>query len=150
MRCHGITAKGTRCKFTAIEGSTTCQRHGEGVATGPKHLLNSEVHNDIVALIEAGNYRETAAQAAGISKSTFFAWMAKGREDKEAGRDSPEHELLEAVEKATSRSEALDLGLIRRAAHNGSNASNRMASRCAGASPSPVKRCIQMRSPARR
>ena len=40
--------------------------------------LTVEVRDRIVAAIRAGNYPEAAAQAAGISPSTFYRWLGRG------------------------------------------------------------------------
>ena len=37
-----------------------------------------ELTTRIVDLVRAGNYIETAAKAAGIHKSTYYAWMERG------------------------------------------------------------------------
>lgn len=40
--------------------------------------LTAEVHEQIISLIKLGNYRETAAAAAGIDRLTLRAWLRKG------------------------------------------------------------------------
>jgi hypothetical protein len=50
--------------------------------------MTPEVAEKIVTAIRAGAYAEIAATYAGVSRSTYFLWMAKGRkdaEDREAG-----------------------------------------------------------------
>jgi len=43
-----------------------------------------ELTTRIVDLVRAGNYIETAAKAAGIHKSTYYAWMERGEAAAEA------------------------------------------------------------------
>lgn len=43
--------------------------------------LSPEIADRIVQIVEAGNYREVAANLAGISPTTFRAWMRKGKEE---------------------------------------------------------------------
>jgi hypothetical protein len=52
--------------------------------------FNPELTTRIVELVEAGNYIETAAKAAGIHKSTYYSWMNRGEAAAEAeGRGDP-------------------------------------------------------------
>jgi transposase-like protein len=48
--------------------------------TGRPTKLTPEVKERIVRAIRAGNYGEVAARAAGISRSTYYRWMERGRE----------------------------------------------------------------------
>lgn len=72
-------------------------------------------------LIAAGNDQETAAQAAGISKSTHYAWLQRGKAEKErleslaetseetpdvTEKEQPYLNYLESVEKAIAEAEA--------------------------------------------
>lgn len=59
-----------------------------------------EVRARIVTACRAGNYRKTAALAAGVSESTFHDWMSAGR------RGEPGFsEFLESVEQAEAEGE---------------------------------------------
>jgi len=65
-----------------------------------------ELTTRIVELVEAGNYIETAAKAAGIHKSTYYSWMTRGEAAAEAeGRGDPvtaeEHEFAEFYRRVT-------------------------------------------------
>jgi transposase len=52
--------------------------------------LNPALTGRIVELVQAGNYIETAAKAAGIHKSTYYSWMNRGEKAAEAiGRGDP-------------------------------------------------------------
>ena len=48
-------------------------------ARGRKTLLDATTEREIVNAIRAGAYDWVAAQAAGIARSTFYDWMARGR-----------------------------------------------------------------------
>ena len=49
---------------------------------GRKALLTPEVLNAVIISLRAGNYIETAAAYAGISKNTLFDWLKRGRREK--------------------------------------------------------------------
>jgi len=74
--------------------------------------LHEETHNAIVQAVRAGNYLETAASYAGISKDTLYTWLKKGR----AATKGPYREFVEAVDQAIASSEVRDLTLIGKAA----------------------------------
>jgi len=90
-----------------------------------KTILTPDKAKRIADLIAAGNDQETAAQAAGISKSTHYSWLSRGRlererlealenqEDQESTEEiEPEEserpfvEYLDAIEKALAEAEA--------------------------------------------
>lgn len=43
--------------------------------------LTPEVHERIVAYIRAGSYAWVAAEAAGVSKTTFYRWVQRGEQE---------------------------------------------------------------------
>jgi hypothetical protein len=63
--------------------------------------LTPELQVAIVADIEAGNAAETAAVKHGVSRSTFYGWLARGRADEE-----PYVAFAEAVERARATAES--------------------------------------------
>lgn len=73
--------------------------------------LTPEVRRDILKAIESGAYAVTAAQYAGIGKSTFFSWMVRGSRGEE-----PYSELLDAVTKAKAKVKATMTQVILKAA----------------------------------
>jgi transposase len=81
--------------------------------------LNEHTHEAIVTAVRAGNYVETAAQAAGIDTATFYRWMERGEADIENDVDTPFRGFCEAVQKAKAESEKIDLDLIAKAAGEG-------------------------------
>lgn len=75
-----------------------------------KSLLNEARHEVIVATAREGAYQSVAARRAGISPSTLYQWLVRGREaeDNDAPYDSPEgkyRKLFEDVEEATAQYE---------------------------------------------
>ena len=78
--------------------------------------LTPETQDRVIQAIKMGNYQETAAAYAGISQSTFYGWLERGRNE----LGSIYSEFLEAVEKAKADSEVRDVALIEKAATDGS------------------------------
>ncbi len=68
-----------------------------------KLKLTPERQDQIVSLIRAGNFKEVAAQAVGIGKSTFWRWLEFGEKEEEGGTY---RDFWEAVKKAEAESEA--------------------------------------------
>lgn len=89
-------------------------------------LLTPERTEKIVQLIAAGNFSETAALASGISKQTYYNWLARGRAERERLNDKPNLkpkakeepylEFFDAIEKARAEAEARMVVLITKAA----------------------------------
>lgn len=73
--------------------------------------LNPERQDRVCEAIGAGNDRETAARYAGISPTTFYSWLAKGRAGNPRYR-----EFAENVEKAESTAEVRNVAIIQQAA----------------------------------
>jgi len=67
--------------------------------------LTKPVQDRIVELLAAGNYQETAARAAGISRSTFHRWMKRGAHAKQRGKDSRYRDFRDSVKKAEAVAE---------------------------------------------
>ena len=73
--------------------------------------LTPETKEDIVKALRAGNSRRDSALYAGVSETTFYSWMARGREGEPLYA-----EFLEAVEKAEAQSVVRNVAIIQRAA----------------------------------
>ena len=84
----------------------------------PASKLNAEATEQVVRLVRAGNVVEVAAAAAGISRSTFFAWMNRGQ--KSGAANAAHREFREAVIQARAEAEANLVARIAKAAQNGS------------------------------
>lgn len=68
---------------------------------GRPPLLTKEVSDQIAALVQAGNWLESAAAYAGVAKHTVHEWLRKGRRE-ETGRH---REFRTAIDKAVAQSE---------------------------------------------
>lgn len=101
-------------------------RRPEGRSGRPR-LLSEEVESRLVAASRTGVAVELAAEMAGVSRSTFLAWMARGRAEvdaREAGAEpDPEQEeyaaLYEKVRTARATAAARAMMNIRRVADGG-------------------------------
>ncbi|GAA5070319.1 hypothetical protein [Streptomyces similanensis] len=94
---------------------------------GRPRLLSEEIEARLVAASRTGVAVELAAELAGVSRSSFLAWMARGRaeaEAREAGEDpDPELDeyaaLYEKVRTARATAAARAMANIRRVADGG-------------------------------
>ena len=73
--------------------------------------LNSRVQNTIVKCLKDGNTRNDSALYAGISHTTFYNWLERGRQGEE-----PFLAFLEAVEKAEAQAVVSKVAIIKEAA----------------------------------
>ncbi|WP_406730770.1 hypothetical protein [Streptomyces sp. NBC_01794] len=95
--------------------------------TGRPRLLSEEVEARLVAASRTGVAVELAAEMAGISRTSFLRWMARGRaeaEAREAGEPSEEEEseyaaLYEKVRTARATAALRAMANIRRVADGG-------------------------------
>ncbi|NML55199.1 hypothetical protein HHL19_35260 [Streptomyces sp. R302] len=96
-------------------------------AAGRPRLLSEEVEARLVGASRTGIAVELAAEMAGISRSTFLAWMARGRaeSDARAAGDEPDPAeseyaaLYEKVRTARATAAARAMANIRRVADGG-------------------------------
>ena len=72
---------------------------------------NARVQNTIVNRLKEGNTRHDSALSAGISHTTFYSWLERGRQGEE-----PFLDFLEAVEKAEAEAMVANVAIIQRAA----------------------------------
>lgn len=86
------------------------------LAGGRPTKLTPEVQEVIVSAIRAGNYIETAAALAGISKDALYDWLKKGNDPYGFAKARIYREFADAVKKAVAESEERDLAIIQRAA----------------------------------
>jgi len=73
--------------------------------------LTPDTKEAVLKALRAGNSRRDSALYAGISETTFYSWMARGREG-----EALYSEFLEAVEKAEAQSVVRNVAIIQRAA----------------------------------
>lgn len=91
--------------------------------------LTAELQVRIVDAIKAGNYTEVAAEAAGVSKRTYYYWMERGRKEAERLEQNPSArprkseapflQFFQAVKQAKAEAELRDLSIISNAARSG-------------------------------
>lgn len=84
--------------------------------------LDDEMQEKLVQAIRAGNYMETAAAFAGISKDTLYRWLRRGARERKRLEDdedailNPEEapfvRFSYSIEKAQAESEVRDVSLI--------------------------------------
>ena len=93
-------------------------------ARGRPTKFTPERREKIIQLIKAGNYLETATQAAGIDYSTFRNWMNRGENalqrqsegDKLTKVEKEFVDFVEHIQKAEAEAEARNLMIINKAA----------------------------------
>lgn len=89
--------------------------------------LTPEVQEKIVSALNAGNYQDTAARYAGITRATFYNWLERGRIERERieSGEKPSKseaiyvEFIEAIEQARANAEVRAVALIQKAATEG-------------------------------
>jgi hypothetical protein len=81
--------------------------------TGRPTLLTKDIQELICQCIREGNYREVAAEWAGISKRTLRYWLAAGRKEKPG---EPHYIFLHAVLEAERAAEMEMVAAVMRAA----------------------------------
>ena len=113
-RCVAFTASGKPCRNPAMEGSDRCNVHAGLGRVGRKTLLTSEVAEQMVAMLRAGNYLHVALNAVGVSRQAFHDWMRRGRSAKP---EDAEFKLLrDRVDQARAQGEARAVAQIAQAA----------------------------------
>lgn len=105
MTCGATTAAGKPCRRPALRGAEVCHAHAESPSGRPDELTE-ETQRRIVAALGAGNYREAAARAAGVSRSTLYRWLARGEREPAGKYGSFREELVRAEAAAEVRSVA--------------------------------------------
>jgi len=85
--------------------------------------LDERRQERLLEALRAGNYIETACAYAGVSKSSFYNYLAQGRKARDIAdptdQDKWAMELLDAVEKARADAEIRNVHLIQQAAQGG-------------------------------
>lgn len=78
-RCIGRTATGRPCNANPLPGTARCWHHSYKVPGRPSKLTAAIVEQ-LVDAVRLGAYFETAAQAAGIDKTTLYRWLRRGED----------------------------------------------------------------------
>ena len=86
---------------------------------GRPSTLTQDKIDMICQWLHAGYFVEDAARMAKVPKSTFYSWMEKGKEHREAGEDTLYTEFLDSIEHARAQAEGIFLASIRNAATRG-------------------------------
>ena len=86
---------GEPCRRSAMAGGEVCYAHS-GAKVGRPPVLTPEVHERLVRAKSVGTPDWAAAQMAGISETTYYELLRRGR-DEEAG---PHRDLVVAIERA--------------------------------------------------
>lgn len=73
-----------------------------GNVGGRPTKFNADIANTIIETVRAGNYTETAAAMAGISKVTFYDWLKRGARGEQPFQDF-RNQILESMAVAEDR-----------------------------------------------
>jgi hypothetical protein len=76
-------------------------------------IAEADTVQQLLEAVEAGNYIETAAELAGLSKVTVYSWLKRG----EAG-ETPYDLLANALKRASARAEAAEVTKVRTAGND--------------------------------
>ena len=90
-------------------------------------MLTPETQSAILEALNLGNYLETSARYGGVTPQTVYNWLDRGRIERDRLENDGEPddyearfvEFLDLVEKARARSETRAVGLIQKAAADG-------------------------------
>lgn len=77
--------------------------------------FDAAIAKQVIELLARGNYVETAAAAAGVSKVTIYSWLRKGAR----ARSGAFHDFAVAADKAQADAEVLDLARLEKMAIKG-------------------------------
>ena len=73
------TATTDEAKNGAAASNNKKPRGGKRRSAGRPTKLTPEIQAEIVGYIADGNYREVAAQAAGLPRTTLYRWLSEGK-----------------------------------------------------------------------
>jgi len=91
--------------------------------TGRPSSLSPEVHQAVITAVQAGNYLDTAAAFAGVSRDSLHEWARRGaRERRRIDRGEPPRleetpylEFSDALKRALAQAEVADVAQIAKA-----------------------------------
>lgn len=86
---------------------------------GRKHKLTPEVQEKICQYIEAGNYAKVACVAAGVSESTFYEWIQRGKQAIEKKRHNKFSVFSESIALSFAKSEVRNVAILSKAGMSG-------------------------------
>jgi hypothetical protein len=79
----------------------------------PSRIGESDTVQILLEAINDGNYIETAAELAGLSKQAVYDWIKRGE-----ARETPYAAFADAVKRATARAEAAEVAKVRNAGND--------------------------------
>jgi hypothetical protein len=77
-----------------------------------KTKLTPDLSQKILNLVKMGNTVTIAVDVVGISRETYYAWIKRGKKDKEAGKKTIFSDFSDEVERAPSFTFAFHVGRI--------------------------------------
>jgi hypothetical protein len=86
---------------------------------GPPSKLNRQLMDDILLLVEAGNYLRDAVLANDIDEATYYRWIKKGAEDLKRGSRTLCAELCKSAPCARAKARVHHVGIILKNANSG-------------------------------
>ena len=91
---------------------------------GRKLTLTKKIQDQIVKILEAGNYQKTAYESLGINENTYFKWIQAGEkaQEKEGKLTKSEQQylqFLQAIKKAIQASRQFHVKIIKDSAQKG-------------------------------
>lgn len=90
----------------------------ETAKIGRPSLLDKAITDKLASILRIGVYRETACVLVNISKQTFYNWIDRAEQDREAGRSTEFTNFLDAIEKAEAEAEFGALATVRGGKNN--------------------------------
>lgn len=73
-------------------------------------IAEADTVYELLKAIDDGNYIETAAELAGLSKACVYEWLKRGE-----ANETPYRQFADAVKRAQARAEAAEVAKVRRA-----------------------------------
>lgn len=126
-RCSSLTQAGDQCRNRAMVDRKTCKAHSGDANVGQPSKLTRERADALADLLRKGNYRERAAQAVGVHRTTFYGWLERAELEAQtlADPDTPAAErarlgdsdylyLLDVVTRAEAEAETSAVETIRK------------------------------------
>ena len=86
---------------------------------GRPSKLTAEVTKNIQNWLRMGYFVEDAARMAGVSKSTLYRWLEKGKEDRDQEIESLHADFCNAMERSRAEAEGMFINSIQTAAKRG-------------------------------
>lgn len=112
---------GSKSKLTA-DVQTLPDNAGKKNKGGRPSILTRKLMQDILALVEEGNYLKDAVLAQGVYEQTYYRWIEKGEADRAIGKHTIHAQLCESATCARAKARTVHVGLILKNSKRGANA----------------------------